>query len=67
MPPNGGGRGKAKTDAAAEDEPAAKKAATMPPKGVGGVKAKADAAAEEEPAVKKAATSQHSERRSAST
>ena len=48
MPPKGGGKGKAKADAAVEEEPAAKKAATMPPKGFGKGKAKADAAVEEE-------------------
>ena len=52
MPPRVG-RGKAKAEAAVEEEPAAKKAATMPPKGVGKGKEKADAA---EPAVKTAAT-----------
>ncbi len=33
MPTKRGGRGKAKADAAVEEEPAAKKAATMPPNG----------------------------------
>ena len=45
MPPKGG-NGKAKAEAAVEEEPAAKKAATMPPKGVGKGKAKADATVE---------------------